>query len=187
ADKVDILFNFTINDVKLNQSDPWTIEAGIDITLDIKDKRNTSQWARNRYLTTRISIIGFEDPLYLINSKGRITNPIIKTNITPFVIGGNVQNLLKHANNSYYIANNDAPTFLMRFEGDLGNSTYGVESLVNLEEFQQQGLVLKDRSIVDHIYFGTKNTINYRINATPEWFKIDQEHLGVYQVTNLTI
>lgn len=187
ASKVDIRFNFTINEVKLNQSSPWSVDVGLNLSLDIRDKKNTSYWLRNRYLINTISIIGFEDPLYVINSKGRITNTIVKSNITNFVVNGDVTNLLIHANNSYYIAHNDSPSFLMRLEGSLGNSTFGIESLVNLGEFQQQGLTLKDRSIVDYIYFGTKNTLNYRINKTPEWFKIDGGHLDVYQVRNATI
>lgn len=197
ANKVDIKFNFTINEVKLNQTDPWNVDIGLNISLDIRDKRNTSYWIRNRYLTQRISIMGFEDPLYVINSKGRVISTIIQTNITPFVIGGKADNLVKHMNNSYYIAHNDAPNFLMRLQGDLGNSTYGIESLINVEKFQKQGLAVKDRSIVDYIYFGTKTTTNFRINATPEWFKIDGtlpapgpskgEHLDVYQVRNITI
>ena len=187
ADKVDIKFNFKINDVKLNQSTPWSVDIGLNISLDIKDKRNTSYWLRDRYLTNTISIISFEDPLYVVNSKGRVTNTIIITNITNFVVSGKVDNLLIHTNNSWYIAHNDSPSFLMRLEGNLGNSTYGIESLVNLDKFQQHGLALKDRSIVDYIYFGTKQTINYRINNTPEWFKIDEGHLETYQVTNITI
>ena len=187
ADKVDIKFNFKINDVKLNQSTPWSVDIGLNISLDIKDKRNTSYWLRDIYLTNTISIISFEDPLYVVNSKGRVTNTIIITNITNFVVSGKVDNLLIHTNNSWYIAHNDTPSFLMRLEGNLGNSTYGIESLVNLDKFQQHGLALKDRSIVDYIYFGTKQTINYRINNTPEWFKIDEGHLETYQVTNITI
>jgi len=197
ADKVDIKLNFTINDVKINHTDPWTVSVGLNISFDIRDKRNTSYWIRDTYLTNSISIIGFEDPLYIVNSNGRITNVIVKSNITQFVVGGNVQSLLKHANNSWYIAHDDSPSFLMRFEGNLGNSTYGIESLVNLDKFQAQGLALKDRSIVDNIYFGTKSTTNFRINATPEWFKIDGslpapgpskgEHLDVYQARNITI
>lgn len=187
SNKVDIKFNFTINDVKLKQSDPWSVDIGLNISMDIRDKRNTSYWIRNRYLKTKISIVGFEDPLYIINSKGRVANTIIISNITQFVVNGDVNNLLKHMNNSYYIAHNDSPNFLMRLEGNLSNSSLGIESLVNLEKFQQQGLPLKDRSIVDNIHFGTKTTVNFRINNTPEWFKIDQEHLGVYQVANITI
>ena len=187
ADKVDIKFNFSINDLKLNQSDPWSVDIGLNLSLHITDKRNTSYWVRERYLITKISIIGFEDPLYIINSNGRVTNTIVKSNITNFVVNGEVGNLLMHANNSYYIAHNDSPSFLMRLKGDLGNSSNGIESLVNVEKFQQQGLPAKDRSIVDYIYFGTKSTTNYRINNTPEWFKIDQDHLDTYQVTNITI
>ena len=197
ADKVDIKFNFKINDVKLNQSTPWSVDIGLNISLDIRDKRNTSYWLRDRYLTNTISIISFEDPLYVVNSKGRVTNTIRISNITNFVVSGKVDNLLIHTNNSWYIAHNDTPSFLMRLEGNLGNSTYGIESLVNLDKFQQHGLALKDRSIVDYIYFGTKTTTNFRINNTPEWFKIDGtlpapgpdkgEHLDVYQVRNITI
>lgn len=197
ADKVDIKFNFTINDVRLNQSSPWSVDIGLNISLDIRDKRNTSYWVRNRYLTNTISIIGFEDPLYVVNSKGRVTNAIVPTNITQFVVSGKVDNLLIHTNNSYYIAHNDSPSFLMRLEGNLGNSTMGIESLVNLDKFIQQGLPIKDRSIVDSVYFGTKSTTNFRINNTPEWFKIDGsppapgasrgEHLDIYQVRNITI
>src|SRR3989338_5158915 len=187
ANKVDIKFNFTINDVKLNQTGPWTVSIGLNLSLDIRDKRNTSYWIRDRYLTTKIDIIGFEDPLYIVNGNGRVTNAIIQSNITTFVVVGKVNNLLRHMNNSWYVARNDSPSFLMRFEGNLGNSTYGIESLVNLDEFQQQGLAIKDRSIVDYIYFGTKSTTNFRINNAPEWFKIDQGHLPIYEVTNLTI
>ena len=187
ANKVDIRFNFTVNNVRLNQTEPWSVDINLNLSLDIRDKRNTSYWIRDRFLTTKIDITGFEDPLYVVNSKGRVTNAILKSNITNFVIGGDVSNLLFHANNSYYIAHNDSPSFLMRLEGNLGNSTYGIESLVNLEKFQKQGLIIKDRSIVDYIYFGTKSTTNYRINNTPDWFKIDEGHLDVYQARNATI
>ena len=149
-------FDFTINDVKLNQSNQWSVDIGLDISLDISDKRNTSYWIRNRYLTSTISIVGFEDPLYVVNSRGRVISTIRPTNISNFVVNGKVDNLLTHMNSSFYIAHNDSPSFLMRLEGNLGNSSMGIESLVNLEEFQQQGLALKDRSIVDYIYFCTK-------------------------------
>lgn len=187
ADKIGISFNFTIRDVRLSQTDPWYVDVGLNITLEIRDKRNTSYWVQDKYLTTKISILEFEDPLYTINSKGRVPNTIIKSNITDFVVGGDVTKLMVHTNNSYYIAHNDSPSFLMRFEGNISNSTYGIESLVNLDKFQQQGLLLKDRSIVDSVYFSTQFTSNYRINATPDWFKIDQSHLLTYQVNNLTV
>ena len=197
ASKVDIKFNFDIKGVSITQADQWSVYVDLNLSLDIRDNKNTSYWLRDRSLTTRISIIGLEDPLYVINSNGRVTNTIVKANITDFVVGNDVSNLVTHANKSYYIEHNDSPSFLMRLEGNLNSSKIGIESLVNLEKFKQQGLTLKDRSIVDYIYFGTQSTTNYRINNTPEWFKIDGtppapgpskgEHLDIYQVRNMTI
>ena len=187
ANTIGIIFNFTIDNVNINQTDPWNVNIMLNITLSINDKKNTSSWVRKNNLISRISIIGFEDPLYVVNSNGRVTNNIVPSNITSFVVNGDVANLLIHANNSFYIAHNDSPSFLMRLQGTLGNSTAGIESLVNLDKFQQQGIILKDRSIVDSVYFGTQYTTNYRINNTPTWFKIDNNHLDIYQVTNITI
>ena len=187
ANAVDIFFNISIIDVKLYQSDPWSVDIGINFSLDIDDKKNTSRWEQNKYSVIKISILGFEDPLYVINSNGRVTNQIVKSNITDFIVYGNVSNLLTHLNSSYYIAHNDSPNFLMRLQGNVSNSTFGIESLVNLEDFQQQGISLKDRSIVDYIYFGAQTTTDYRVNGTPFWFKMDSGHLSTYQITmNMT-
>ena len=187
ADKIDIIFNFTVKDVRLNQSDPWSVDIGLNISLDIRDKRNTSYWIRDRYLTARMDIIGFEDPLYVVNSRGRVTNAISMSNITNFVINGDAANLLFHLNSSHYISHNDSPNFLMRFENNLSSSSVGIESLVNLDKFQRQGLAIKERSVVDYIYFGTKSTSNYKTNSTPDWFRIDQEHLETYNATDIKI
>lgn len=187
AERLDIKFNFTVTEAKLNQTDPWSLVIGINMSMDVRDKKNTSYWVMDRYLTTKINIVGFEDPLYTVNSNGRVANTITKTNVTTFVNGGDVTSLMVHANYSFYISRNNSPSFLMRLSGNLGNSTNGIESLVNLDEFSEQGISLKDRSVVDYIYFGSASTANYRINSTPSWFKIDQDHLATYGVTNLTI
>jgi len=186
ADKANILFNYKINSVKLSQSNPWAADIELNLSLDIRDKKNTSYWLREKNLKTSISLIDFEDPLYIVNSQGRLTNTIATSNLTNFVVDKNVQNLMLHMNKSNYISHNDSPSYLMRLEGNLSNSTYGIESLVNVAKFQDQGFVAKDRSIVDFIYFGAQNTVNFRINHTPSWFKIDRDHLDIYQVRNIT-
>ncbi len=187
ADKIDITVNFAISDVNIEQNDPWSILVNAEIGVSVEDKKNTSSWDRNKVIATKVSIENFEDPLYVVNSIGRVTNPIVKSPITDFVNGGDVSNLLTHLNNSYYIESNTAPNFLMRLQGILSNSSTGIESLVNLKEFQDQGLVIKSRSAVDYIYFGTQSTVNYRIQGTPDWFKLDSNHLEIYEVQDLTI
>ena len=187
ADKIDIIVNFTIFDVSIGQNDPWSVLVSSDIDIAVKDKKNTSSWNRNKDIVTKISIGDFEDPLYIKNSHGRVTNAIARSPIADFVQGGDISNLLLHLNNSYYIESGTAPNFLMRLQGDLSNSSTGIESLVNLGEFQEQGLAIKDRSAVDYIYFGTQSTTDYGIEGAPDWFKLDSNHLEIYEVQNLTI
>ncbi len=187
ADKIGVLANFTIIDVEINQTTPWHVDVKAYINITIQDKKNTSMWKRSRNITTKVSLENLEDPLYIIGSKGRVTTPIIESPISDFVTGGDVTNLMTHANNSYYKASEMSPNFLMRLQGDFSNSSTGIESLVNVQELTDQGLAAKDRSIVDYIYFGSQATTNYRINATPLWFKIDSAHLAAYEVQNLTI
>ncbi|MBI2208845.1 hypothetical protein HYU50_05100 [Candidatus Woesearchaeota archaeon] len=187
ADKIDIIVNFTIVDVAIEQDDPWSVSVSSDIDIAVKDKKNTSSWKRNKNIVTKINIRDFEDPLYIKNSLGRVTNAIVRSPITDFVQGADITNLLLHLNNSYYIESNTSPNFLMRLQGDLSNSSTGIESLVNLGEFQDQGLPIEDRSAVDYIYFGTQSTTDYGIEGAPGWFKLDSAHLEIYEVQNLTI
>ncbi len=186
AIKLDIIVDFDINDVIIYQESPWATNIAINVSLDVEDLKKTASWQRPLYITTNISIQEFEDPLYVINSYGRVTNIIIKTNITDFIVNNETTNLKIHVNNSYYIESNTAPSFLMRLEGNLSNSIYGIESLVNLEEFQAQEVPIRDRSVVDYIYFGDQTTTNYKIKYMPSWFKLDEGHLETYDCGDLT-
>ncbi len=186
AIKLDIIVDFDINDVIIYQESPWATNIAINVSLDVEDLKKTASWQRPLYITTNISIQEFEDPLYVINSYGRVTNIIIKTNITDFIVNNETTNLKIHVNNSYYIESNTAPSFLMRLEGNLSNSIYGIESLVNLEEFQAQEVPIRDRSVVDYIYFGDQTTTNYKIKYMPSWFKLDEGHLETYECGDLT-
>jgi hypothetical protein len=171
--------------VTIYQKNPWAANIDINVTLNAEDVKKTASWQRPLYITTNISIQGFEDPLYVINSYGRVTNTIIKTNITNFVSGEDTTKLKKHTNNSYYIESSTAPSFLMRLEGNLSNSVYGIESLVNLEEFQEQEVPIKSRSVVDYIYFGTQSIDDCKIKNMPSWFMLDKDdppnHVNIYQ------
>lgn len=187
AIKLDMILDFDIHDVTIYQKNPWAANIDINVTLNAEDVKKTASWQRPLYITTNISIQEFEDPLYVINSYGRVTNIIIKTNITDFIGPNNdTTNLKIHVNNSYYIESSTAPSFLMRLEGNLSSSIYGIESLVNLEEFQAQEVPIKSRSVVDYIYFGDQSTTNYHIKNMPSWFKLDEEHLATYECEDLT-
>jgi hypothetical protein len=188
AEKLDIDIDFQVNDIIIYHESPWDVKIDVNITLDIKDKKQTASWKRNLKIGSNISINDFEDPVYGVNSGGKVTNKIKKTVITDFVDGEDTTNLQIHLNNSYYIESDTAPSFLMRLEGNLSSSDYGIESLVNLEEFQEQEVPIKSRSAVDYIYFGTESTTNHNIKNMPSWFMLDEEdnHLEIYGCEGIT-
>jgi hypothetical protein len=186
AEKIDVIINFTIRDLNIFQKNSWKVTIGLNITLNVNDKRGTASWNINKFLETNVNIEGLEDPLYIINSYGRVPNVVRKSNITDFDI---LSNLIKQINNSYYIESDTAPNFLMRFENNLSNSTYGIESLVNLDKFTQQGLQIYSRSNVDYIYFGNQSVSSCIINETYEdgtfdWFRLDNDIEPYYHLDN---
>jgi hypothetical protein len=187
ASKIDINASFTILGMQVVHQDPWTVNVTVVVEMNITDKRKTALWNKQKDVSSKISIMGLEDPVYIVETEGRVTNIIRITNSTPFVIGGDVSNLLIHANASTYIATNLSPSYLLRLQGSSNSSPMGIESLVNVPEMQANNVPVLDRSVVDFIYFGSQITANYRINNTPSWFKLDQEHLDTYGVTNMTI
>lgn len=189
--KFNLDADITINNMDIYQNDPWHISIGANLTFFIRDATEIASWNREQYMETSVSIIGFEDPLYIVNSFGRKTNTI---NITPFEGNytykiddeWNVDNLLLHLENSYYTFNQQAPSFLMRFENNLSNSPYGIESLVNLRKLNEQGLDINSgSSVVDYYYWAGIGNGEYRVELTPGWFRLDEFHLEKYQVTQL--
>lgn len=180
AAKLDILTNLSVSSVYIYQDNPWTTKVNILLEMNITDKRNTAQWKKQKNITTEISIEGFEDPVYAINSLGRVVNTVDKS---PYSSFSNEANYRHHINESYYINSTTGPSFLMRLEGNLGNSTAGIESIVNLQKFIDQGLTIYTKSGVDYIYFGNGSMSSCQINETAvqmPWHRLDTTHLSVY-------
>ena len=177
ANKTDIKLDFTINDVTISHSSPWLVDISVDLRINVDDKKNTASWTINKVFTKKMNITGFVDPLYLVNNDGKVNNTIRKTTVSSFATS-----LPTHALNSYYIEHADAPSYLMRFENNLGSSAYGIESLVNSQKRIDKSLPALDRSAVDFIYFGTGVTANCRVTSMEayDWFKLDSSHLGFY-------
>lgn len=191
AEKGRLDLQFEIKNVTLSQQDPWDVRVKVTSRIILTDNLGTAKWDIVKTVTGDVSIIGLEDPLYLVNSGGKVTNTFRPSPYEGnFTDGADTTNLKAHVNASYYIASASAPSYLMRLEGDLSESPAGVESLVNLLEFHAQGLSTKDRSAVDYIYFGTVDLSGdtFKIQGTHEsWFRLDNtsSHLETYQVTDL--
>lgn len=187
AQNFGLKISFSNQSIRLYQEDSWHIGIILNTTISLEDTANTALWERASSVTTMIDITNFEDPVYVVETYGRMTNPIKKTAFEgSYVSGGNVGNLAIHAENSLYAENIDAPSFLMRFEGDFSSSPYGIESMINLEELDNVGLPVYERSSVDYVYWGSEAS-GYRILGMPEWFRLDENHLEKYQTEDLVI
>ena len=189
--KQQIALEVTLNSLQVYQQDPWYVTLAANVTFEVADNLKTSAMHQDDIISADISVIGFEDPLYIINGRGRLTNVINKTpydNNYTYQLNGkwNVTNLLNEAYSGYYTDNVDAPSFLQRFTNNMSDSLYGIETLVDLATFTKQGLPAYDNTIVDHYYFTNASTVNYNINGTPTWFKIDSSHRAKYMVTGIS-
>jgi len=92
--------------------------------------------------------------------------------------------ILTAIENGYYISGH-GPSYLMRMENNMNSSEEGIESFVNVPELELNKIEVKDYSRVDHLYFSNNNTISYGVKGLPQWFKIDEYHASLYNLTIL--
>lgn len=188
ADKISVDVDYEINNVSVYHVTPWKIKIELNVTLNVSDEHGTAHWVRKNPLRTNLSIVSFEDPIYNVETLGKVVNIVQPTNVTDFVDENDTKNLKDHINNRYYVHTNSSPSFLMRFSGDLNASEYGIESIVDLRKLEDVGISLKDKSCIDYIYFSDDNPASWKINNTYNWLRIDNQsnHLNFYEVQNLT-
>lgn len=184
AQKINADVEFVNPMISVSQTDPWRVKVTLSTNLIIEDQGELVLWNRTGDIDAFIDIDNFEDPLYLINTNGLVTNKIKKSPYSVFVSGSNIANLSLHSENSYYFASATAPSFLDRLEGINAANANGIESLVNLEKLSAQNIQVQDKSVVDYIYFSTSNPQKCNVvpAGMPSWFRLDNAHLGTYQV-----
>jgi hypothetical protein len=180
ANKNNLNLTLSAYNLTITQEDPWHVEINILTGISIQDKNNLASWNNTETISAKIDITNFEDPLYVINTNGKVSNKINRTIYHPFVNGSDYTNLTLHNQNSFYIESVTGPSFLDRLEGKTSANPNGIESLVYLPELSAQGIMLKDKSIVDYIYFSNDDPPGANILGMPSWFKLDNDHLAVY-------
>ena len=184
ADKMNLLVSLSNTNIRMTQEDPWHVAVIFNATLNLTDKSNLASWYKNETIIALIEVEGFEDPVYLINSNGKVSRKINQTIYDgEYVSGADVDNLLSHLENRYYTNNTLAPSFLKRMKGDLTADANGIESFVYLPEMSAQGMQVKEKSVVDYIYFSLSNPGSTTISGMPPWFRIDSEHCSRYQLS----
>jgi hypothetical protein len=168
GDKIGVDIDLLNPILTVEQEDPWNVKVSLTTTLQMVDKSELATWNRTARVSAFIPIEGFEDPIYSINTwPNTITNPISRTPTEPLTS----EDLLSHAENSYYIASTEAPSFLDRLEGKITEqNANGIESLVYIPEIigATPGV-----SIVDHEYFSSSPPAGNSVSGCPFWFLLD--------------
>ena len=183
AAKMNLLVSLSDISVSVGQEDPWNIVVYLNATLNLTDKGNLARWYKNETIKSFVSIEGFEDPLYLINTAGKVTRKIYRTPYEGnYVSGGDITNLSLHIEGRHYTSHNDAPGFIKRLEGNNSADNAGIESFVYIPELSAQGLQVQEKSCVDYIYFSSSNPTSSQVSGLPAWFWIDNAHKTKYQI-----
>ncbi len=184
ADKMNLIINLSDIKVGVSQEDPWNVVVYFNATLELKDKSGLARWYKKENIKAYIGVEGFEDPIYIVETLGKVSRKINKTLYEGnYVSGSDTTNLSLHLENKYYASNPLAPSFINRLEGKKEASEYGIESFVYLPELSAQGLFVQSKSVVDYIYFSSNNPESYSIEGMPSWFKIDSSHCSKYQLS----
>lgn len=197
ASSIGLIVSVNVTNVTLHQVSPWIIHVEFISDFNISNADEQFWWAYQKNFTTEVSITGLKDPLYTVNTLGRVPNTINKYFLpaTGYVNDTNNDTavLKEFVEGSYYRASSDAPSFLQRFTNNITASPNGVESLVYLPALSDQGIIVQeDRSVVDYLYFSENpdNTTDrcqiQNMIYTPDWFRVDLAHMNDYELDGLS-
>ncbi|MBN1156766.1 hypothetical protein JXA85_04060 [Candidatus Woesearchaeota archaeon] len=194
AEEMGIDVEFKVNDATIYHLTPWTLQMLANISVNLSDKKKTASWYQEKLITADMNIELFEDPTYIINSYGRVSAIFTKSDF-PYLVNetnNDTTNLLSFINRSLYIESTAGPSFLMRLEGNLSASDYGVESLVNLAKFSAQDVPIYESSAVDWVYFSNYShtplsIMNVTTKTGYSWFRLDSGSLSNYDCGGLVI
>jgi hypothetical protein len=188
AQKVNADISLQNPTISMSQSDPWNIEVILDVNLIVNDKGGLANWNKTLSVVSLIPITNFDDPVYSVNTAGRVLLRINQTPYQTFVTGSDYTNLQDHFQNSLYIASTSAPNFIMRLQGNLSSSPTGIESLVNPQKLADVGISAKYKSVVDYIYFSAYDPTKYTVPAVSNLILDDQDnHLAKYNVSGVAV
>ena len=180
ANELNLIIDFTNPEVLITQEDPWNVKVVLSGNLEINDLSGLASWNKSTEIVSYISIHHFEDPIYIVNTLGLIPRKFVQT---PYTFSdSDLTNLTLHLENNYYVASTNAPSFLNRLQGDFSADENGIESLVHLPELTSQGFSVRDKSIVDYIYFSEFNPEASHITGMPSWVKLDDNSLQNYNL-----
>lgn len=183
-----IQFNATVTNISLWQTDPWHLLVNYTMEANITDSRGTASWTITRTFFGKIPIVDLRDPLITVQTYGRLQQVIKPSNASQLVIDAtnDTAALLQHMNVSYYIAAGRGPDILMRFAGNMSDSEFGIESLIDTDELIAQGLPAdSSASIVDYQYFAATAATICNVQNLPARMRFSAADAANYELDEL--
>jgi hypothetical protein len=179
AQQIGITMGFVVNNVTLYQDSAWAVKVRVNSSVSLSDTKGVAQWQAEEIVTTTIDINGFDDPLYAAYTGNAITKKINQTIYEGnYVTGNDTTNLELHMNKTLYTEFDRAPSFLMRFEGNISftnSSPYGIESLVNKDEIAPYHSCPASTSSVDYLYWNCSSEQGFAVTGMPASFRMDNQ------------
>jgi len=184
--------NITILNFEIKPYDSWNLLANINLTINITDQQGIASLVRNITISELISIEDLEDPLYPLNTSGRVTNYILKTpyeNYTELLVNGDGSNNNWKVGTSILIWGNDAGT-----AGSIPNPEEKILVTDNISKFNS-GDVNNFMSLVSETDISSGITLSvYVVNATNVMnlipnntiILVDSDEGEVWNIENLT-
>lgn len=183
-------FGLRVVSVELGHVSPWSVGINATTELFLATADNRTRWNYTTLVQSEASVIDLKDPLYSVGTLGRVPTTVRRTNVSrPFIDASNdTTNLQVIFNNSMYVEDPSAPSLLMRFSGNLSNSTHGIASLVDTKVLDDQSLVtFPDTSVVDYLYFNESTKSVSEVVNMPEYFLLDDDHLELFDADGKTV
>ncbi len=94
AEKRGFFLERELKSVSISMEDPWNVMFHVDFYIKLGDKGNLFSYEKNVTKSIPVSIVGLEDPMYILNTQGKITRKVEKyegylTNLILSSSGGN--------------------------------------------------------------------------------------------------
>jgi len=190
--KIEIL-NLTVSPL-----DSFNLEINYSIKIELSDLKTKTNITKSKRKSISLSIEHLEDPLYPLNTYGRVINVIVKSPHWMNYSSEDTSNLQDDLIHSYYHPSLYGASFLDRLEGKYfvqekyrRENPIGLESFVNKDKILVAGLPVNYyQTNVDYLYFSNANVTSYKVVGMPESFRLDNEttingmtHLQIYNVT----
>lgn len=174
SNRLGYLLAFRIRNVSARHVSPWDINVTVllDVYAQSQDGRTTFNYTTNSSAVFHIEDL--RDPIWTVGTLGRVPALVKQSNVSRPLISptNDTRNLRIVLNETMYVENNQAPSMLMRFEGNFSPSPYGISALVDKKILDSQGIpVQNDKSVADFRYFANyTNTTLQIVNMSSDFY-----------------